>query len=143
MFVPKGILFWVFISNIIVCFDAFFVLNRQETHAGGKYYDIFKPYEHYYKFDKLYDVNDDPFVNIVAWLNLVEAIFSFIGVFLCLGSCKGKKLAGALVCLITSIMVFWKTVIFMWYDYDWLTQDAKDFTPYSILCYYFPNFSLL
>lgn len=70
MFVPKGILFWIFVSNVIVCFDAFFVINRPETLKGGKYYEIFQPYENYYKYDKLYDMNNDSFVVIQSWLNI-------------------------------------------------------------------------
>lgn len=70
MLVPKGILLWVFVSNIIVLFDAFFVLNRPETLKGGKYYWIFKPYENYYKFDTLYQMNTDTFVIIQSWLNV-------------------------------------------------------------------------
>ena len=140
MFVPKGILFWIFVSNVIVCFDAFFVINRPETLKGGKYYSLFQPYELYYKYDKLYDMNDDSFVMIQSWLNACEAIIALIAVLLSLCSCQGKKLVGAFICLIVSTMVFWKTVIFVWYDHDWLTEDAKAFVPESILCYYLPSY---
>jgi len=36
-------------------------------------------------------------------------------------------------------MVFWKTVIFVWYDSDWLTEEAKNFSSESLLCYYLPS----
>ena len=140
MFVPKGLLWWIFISNVIVLFDAFFVINRPDTLKGGKYYDIFQPYEHYYKFDKLYDMNDDSFVVIQSWLNAVEAMIAFVGVILCLASCRGKNLAGAFICTIVETMIFWKTVIFVWYDRDWLTPEALNYSPESILCYYFPSY---
>ena len=140
MFVPKGILFWVFVSNVIVCFDAFFVINRPETLKGGKYYDFFQPYELYYKYDKLYDMNNDSFVVIQSWLNVCEAIIAFIGVFLSLSSCQGKRLIGAFICLVVTTMVFWKTIIFVWYDHDWLTPEAKAFVPEAILCYYLPSY---
>jgi hypothetical protein len=54
---------------------------------------------------------------------------------------KGLKasLWGAALGAITSTCVFWKTVIFVWYDHDWSTEAAKNFTPGSILCYWFPN----
>ncbi len=129
MFVPKSILLWIFVSNIIVCFDAFFVLNRPDTLKGGKYYNIFKLYENYYQYDTLYNMNNDSFVIIQSWLNIAEAVISFVAVFLCLSSCKIKNGVGAILCLIVSAFVFWKTVIFVWYDHDWLTVDAKNFVP--------------
>jgi hypothetical protein len=27
----------------------------------------------------------------------------------------------------------------VWYDSEWLTETAKNFSPESILCYYFPS----
>lgn len=58
---------------------------------------------------------------------------------MCFSSCKIKNVIGSLLRFVVSGFVFWKTVIFVWYDSDWLTQDAKNFTPESILCYYFPS----
>ena len=139
MQIPKKILLWILVSNIIICFDAFFVLNRPDTLKGGKYYNIFKPYENYYKFDTLYQMNDDLFVVIQSWLNVCEAVISFIAFALCLSSCGIKKTIGALLCFLTSAMVFWKTVIFVWYDHAWLTEDAKNFSTESLLCYYLPS----
>lgn len=139
MLVPKGILFWIFLSNIIVFFDAFFVINRPHTLANGKYYWLFKPYENYYKFDSLYAMNDDTFVVIQSWLNVCEGVISMIAVVLCLSSCKIKRAIGSIICLIVSVMVFWKTVIFLWYDNNFLSEDAKNYTPESILYYYFPS----
>lgn len=139
MLVPKGILLWVFVSNIIVLFDAFFVLNRPETLKGGKYYWIFKPYENYYKFDTLYQMNTDTFVIIQSWLNVCQGFISIIAVILCLCSCRIKRALGGVLCFVTSCFVFWKTVIFLWYDHDFLSADAKNYTPESLLCYYFPS----
>lgn len=139
MLVPKGILLWIFVSNIIVCIDAFFVINRPETLKGGKYYSFFWPYENYYKFDTLYAMNDDSFVVIQSWLNACEALISFIACALCLSSCKVKKSLGAVLCFTVSVMVFWKTIIFVWYDHDWLSEQAKNFSVESLVCYYLPS----
>lgn len=84
-------------------------------------------------------MNTDSFVIIQSWLNIAEAVISFLAVFLCLSSCKIKNGVGAILCLVVSAFVFWKTVIFVWYDHDWLTADAKNFVPNSILCYYLPS----
>ena len=71
MYVSKKIAFWIIVSSIIVCFDAFFVINRPETLKGGKYYSYFSLYEIYYRLDTLYGMNDDYFVVIQSWLNYV------------------------------------------------------------------------
>jgi hypothetical protein len=128
MIVPKGILFWIFISNIIVSFDAFYVLNRPETMKDGKYYWLFQPYEYYYKYDTLYAQNSDRFVVIQSWLNACECIIAMFAVVFCLFGSRMMKGIGAIVCLIVSVMVFWKTVIFVWYDDAFLTEDAHNFT---------------
>lgn len=139
MIVPKPALVWIFVSNIIVCIDAFFVLNRPHTLKGGIYYDFFHLYENYYKFDTLYAMNEDKFVVIQSWLNICEAVIAFLAVILCLSSCRIRRATGAVLCFTVSAFVFWKTIIFVWYDHYWLSPDALNYTHESILCYYFPS----
>jgi hypothetical protein len=95
---------------------------------GGKYYWLFKPYELYYKFDTLYAQNNDRFVVIQSWLNACEFLIAMIATVLCLFGSKMLKDVGSIICLIVSVMVFWKTVIFVWYDDAFLTQEAHNFT---------------
>lgn len=121
MLVPKPILLWIILGNIIVLIDAFFVLNRPETLKGGKYYPYFHLYENYYKYDTLYTLNSDSFVVIQSWLNVVEAVLAFIACLLCVSGCRVKRAIGAVGCFGVSCFVFWKTVIFVWYDHDWLS----------------------
>lgn len=71
MFISTGIMVWLVLSSIVVLFDAFYVLNRPETMRGGAYFWLFEPYEEYIKYDTLYDMNDDYFVMIQSWLNIV------------------------------------------------------------------------
>lgn len=137
--IPGFIKFWFFLSAIIVFFDAAFVILRPETQKGGSLYQIFHPYEHYIYYDTLYGDLNDSFVVIQSWLNIVEGIALLIAVALSLSSKVSTQLWSALIGVITSTCVFWKTVIFIWYDKDWTTQDAKNFTPGSILCYWFPS----
>ena len=129
MYISKAIIFWLVVSSIIVYFDAFYVLMRPETLAGGKYYHIFKPYELYVQFDTLYGMNNDSFVIIQSWLNIFESTLTLIGVVLAISSCQIKQILGGVLCLISSTMIFWKTIIFVWYDRDWLTSDALNYTP--------------
>jgi hypothetical protein len=139
MFVSKGLLVWLVVSAIIVVFDAFYVINRPETMRGGKYFAFFQPYEIYIKFDTMYALNNDTFVVIQSWLNLVESGLLFIAVYLSVSNCLGKKLWGAILTILTSAMVFWKTVIFLIYDKDFITQDVKSLTTDAILYYIIPS----
>lgn len=90
--------------------------------AGGKYYGFYKAYENYTQFDRLYAENDDKFVVIQSWLNVAEAVFTFIVFALFIfSSSLIQQLRGSLLLIAINTMTFWKTVIFIWYDHYWLT----------------------
>lgn len=138
-FIPGFLKFWFFVSALIVFFDASFVLQRPETLKGGNLYHIYFPYDNYVIYDTLYADLKDSFVVIQSWLNIVEGLFLIIAVLMSLSTCIKVKLWSAVIGVIASTMVFWKTVIFVWYDHDFATESAKNFSPGSILCYWFPN----
>lgn len=102
-------------------------------------YKFYFPYDNYIIYDTLYADLEDQFVVIQSWLNIVEGVFLLIGVLMSFSKSVSVKLWSALILVIASTCVFWKTVIFVWYDHDWSTEAAKNFTPGSILCYWFPN----
>ena len=102
-------------------------------------YKYYFPYDNYIVYDTLYADLKDQFVVIQSWLNIVEGVFLLIGVLMSFSKSVSVKLWSALILVIASTCVFWKTVIFVWYDHDWATEAAKNFTPGSILCYWFPN----
>lgn len=139
MLAPKWILAWLLISAVICCFDALFVLNRPESLNGGSLFWIFWPYENYYRFDTLYAMNTDTFVVIQSWLNIIESSLAVVAVILSISKCNIKKVTGAVLIIVIESFIFWKTVIFVWYDHDFLTDQAKSFVPMSILCYYLPS----
>ena len=139
MFIPKKIIVWMVICYLILYMDAFYILNRPETLRGGKYFGFFSPYEYYVEYDKLYGMNEDSFVVIQSWLNICESTIAFIALFIAFSSCRVKQMIGACLCLFVNALTFWKTIIFVWYDLDWITEDAHNFTTGSILCYYIPS----
>ncbi len=102
-------------------------------------YKYYFPYDNYIIYDTLYSDLEDQFVVIQSWLNIVEGVFLLIGVLMSFSKSVSVKLWSALILVIASTCVFWKTVIFVWYDHDWATEAAKNFSPGSILCYWFPN----
>ena len=137
--IPGFLKFWFFVSALIVFFDASFILQRPETLKGGSLYWFYHPYDNYVIYDTLYADLKDSFVVIQSWLNIVEGIFLLISVFMSFSSKVSTQIWSALIAVLASTCVFWKTVIFVWYDHDWSTEAAKNFTPGSILCYWFPN----
>ena len=139
MYVSKGVYLWLILSSIIVIFDASYVLLRPHSLKGGKYEDIYSPYQLYIKFDTLYGDNQDPFNIIQSWLNLVEISLAFLAVFLSLCPHKEVKLKGAFLAIIVSAFTFWKTVLYVWYDHPFLSEETLAFTADSIKIFYFPT----
>ncbi len=71
MFISKGVRLWLVLSALIVIFDASYVLLRPHSLKGGKYECFYGPYQKYIQYDTLYGDNQDRFVVIQSWLNLV------------------------------------------------------------------------
>lgn len=84
-------------------------------------------------------MNDDKFVIIQSWLNICEAVISFIAIFLSFSTCRIKRSIAAVLCFTVSAFVFWKTIIFVWYDHYWLSPEALTYSQESLLCYYLPS----
>jgi hypothetical protein len=128
MFVHKALYVWLVLSSLIVIYDASYVLLRPDSMLGGKLFGFFSAYDLYIKFDTLYGNLTDSFVVIQSWLNLIEVTLILAAVGLSLSRCSTKKLVGALVIIVGSAFVFWKTVIYMCYSHDFTTQAVKDLT---------------
>ena len=139
MYLSKGVVAWLVISSIIVIIDGFYILARPETLKGGKYATFYQPYQLYIQYDRLYDNNNDKFVPIVAYLNLAEVVVTVIGFLFTLMSSKAAKLKGAILMIMSSAFVFWKTVIYIWYDIPYMSDAVRNFAPDGILLYYIPN----
>lgn len=119
--IPGFLKIWFVFSALIVFFDASFILQRPETQKGGSLYKFYHPYDNYVIYDTLYGDLDDSFVVIQSWLNIVEGVFLLIAVFMSLSSKISTQLWSAIIAILTSTCVFWKTVIFVWYDHDFST----------------------
>jgi len=120
-FIPTWLKFWFFISSLIVFFDAFFIINRPLTLKGGPYYSVYHLYDNYTIYDTLYASLTDNFVIIQSWLNIVEGILLLTSLLMSISSNLSFRLWSSIIATITSGFVFWKTVIFIWYDHDWIS----------------------
>jgi len=122
MYITKGVLIWLVISSTIVIIDAFFILNRPETLPGGKYASFYAPYALYYQHDALYGPKvKDYFADIIAYLNLAEVFVTVIGLVLYATSGRKGQLAGSILAILASAFVLWKTVIYVWYDWQYMS----------------------
>jgi hypothetical protein len=139
MFVPKGIYLWLVLSALIVIYDAAYVLLRPDSMSGGSLFHIFSAYDLYIKFDTLYGNLTDSFVVIQSWLNLLEAALILAAAIISISVCPIKKLIGALVILVTSAFVFWKTVIYICYSHDFTTEAVKNLTTDALLYFVIPS----
>lgn len=119
--IPGFLKFWFFVSALIVFFDASFILQRPETLKGGSLYKFYHPYDNYVIYDTLYADLKDSFVVIQSWLNIVEGVSLLLAVFMSFSNKISTQLWSGVIAIIASTCVFWKTVIFVWYDHDWST----------------------
>lgn len=138
-YITKGVLFWLVVSLIIVIIDASYILLRPHTLEGGKYFQFYSLYRYYIPYDSLYGNSTDFFVVIVAWLNLAEVVVTGSGLLLSISNRKSWKLTGAILAILGSAFVFWKTVIYCLYDVQYLNEAARTFQPDAIALYYIPN----
>jgi hypothetical protein len=127
MYLTTGVKIWLFLSSIIVIMDAFYCLNRPQTLKGGIYESYFSLYQHYVRYDSLYGDNQDLLLPVIAYLNLAEVVVTVLGYFLTLFSSKSSQLKGALLIVIASAFVFWKTVIYIIYDIEYMSESTKHF----------------
>lgn len=139
MLVSKGLWIWLTLGSLIVFTDAFFVLMRPlSQQKGTPLGDFYAYYDLYIKMDQLYGIQNN-FLYIVAWLNIIEGVICFVGAFLMLAKCPIKQLIGAFFAIIANAFIFWKTVIYMWYDLEFVTDAVKSLTIESTYLYFIPN----
>lgn len=139
MFIPKALNVWLLLSSLIVIYDATYVLLRPASMVGGDLFRYFSAYDLYIKYDTLYGNLSDSFVVIQSWLNLIEVTLILVALILSLSSCTIKKLISALVILMSSAFVFWKTVIYILYSHDFTTDAVKALAPDALLYFIIPS----
>jgi hypothetical protein len=56
-------------------------------------------------------------------------------------TCSGKRgqLFGSILAILASAFVLWKTVIYIWYDWQYMTESTQQFQSDALLCYWLPN----
>lgn len=117
---------WFMATTPIVMVDAIFVLTRAlpescadpRIHPLEKYFP-FKLWSVYASYDNRYYPNDDAFVTVQSYLNLLEVILGLLAVVLTL--LKFHR-AGLGLGMIVSVMTVYKTVMYFLME---LMEDGK------------------
>ncbi|KAK9429909.1 hypothetical protein V1505DRAFT_372560 [Lipomyces doorenjongii] len=109
---------WFVLSNVIVTWDASYVLSRPHSFPGGKWHFLWKPYALYGEIDYVYGLpafeGNDGFPSAQALMTLVEAVFNYVYLFtsyFCTSPCW--RLAGAIIGMMSATSCFSKTVLYM------------------------------
>lgn len=76
---------------------------------------------------------------IQSWLNLVEVTLILSAVLLSFSSCSVKQLVSGLMVLVGSAFIFWKTVIYLWYDHHFLTPPTNEPTVQALFVFWIPS----
>ncbi|KAK9378651.1 uncharacterized protein V2V93DRAFT_375464 [Kockiozyma suomiensis] len=113
---------WFALSNIIVSWDASYILARPHSFPGGKLHFIWKPYALYGTIDYVYGwpaYNEkDGFPAAQSFLTLVEAIFMSVYIYTSyFTKSPSTRLTGAFIGLIAATSCFSKTVLYMLCEY--------------------------
>ncbi|KAI7866061.1 hypothetical protein BDF14DRAFT_1818162 [Spinellus fusiger] len=79
---PAWLQAWLFISSIVVIWDAGYCLLRPHTFEGGKWNLFWNPYNLYAKIDYFYGIQawdaNDGFTGAQAFMNLVECYLNLL-----------------------------------------------------------------
>lgn len=135
--IPQWITLWLVVSSFVVLYDASYVLLRPASMRGGPLFSFYSPYDLYIKFDTLYGNLTDSFVVIQSWLNLAEISIILFAVYLSKSS--DKRIKAAIIMIVASAFVFWKTVIYVFYSHDFTTEEVRQLTIQALLVFIIPT----
>lgn len=76
---------------------------------------------------------------VIAYLNLAEVVVTLLGFMFCWLKSTRNQLKAAVLMILSSAFVFWKTVIYIIYDIEFMSEATKTFQLDAILLYYIPN----
>lgn len=112
--VPKLALLWYALVTPVVIIDAIFVLQRSKSgpHPLAEVVP-FNFWVLYAEYDKRYSPNDDAFVVVQSYLNLVEVT---LGVLVLLLALFRSRLPAVKLSLVVSAMTIYKTVMYFAMD---------------------------
>ena len=136
MLIPWPVYIWIILSSAAVTYDFIYIQTRPQSFVYDPKDLTFQPYMVYQFFDTLKINMQDQFVVIQSWLNAVEVVLGLLTIVLSLLPFKSLKFACAIMLIVISSFVFWKTVIYLWYDRPFVTDSLKRFYTIAVAFYY-------
>lgn len=124
MFIPWPIYLWLLFSSTCVAYDFFYIYLRPLSFRYNPYEWTFEPYQVYQFFDTLKINMDNRFLIIQSYLNAVEVLLLLLTGFLSLLPFRRLKFWCAVMLIVLSAFVFWKTVIYLAYDRHFITVSV-------------------
>ncbi len=124
MFIPWPIYLWLLFSSACVAYDFFYIYLRPLSFRYNPYEWTFEPYQVYQFFDTLKINMDNRFLIIQSYLNAVEVLLLLLTGFLSLLPFRRLKFWCAVMLIVLSAFVFWKTVIYLAYDRHFITVSV-------------------
>ncbi|KAH9593077.1 Emopamil-binding protein [Trypanosoma melophagium] len=107
---------WFIVTAPVVIIDAIFVLSRSKLENEPHPLAETSPFNYwvlYATYDKRYAPNDDAFVVVQSWLNLLEVSLGLFAVFL---SWRGDACSSIQLAFAVSVMTLYKTVMYLVID---------------------------
>jgi len=136
MFIPWPVYIWLVLSSACVLYDFLYIYLRPLSFRYQPYEYTFEPYQVYHYFDTLKMDMNDRYLIIHNWLNLIEVTLLITAMLLSWLPFRRLKFATAVIILVVSACVFWKTVIYLWYDRAFVTVSIHRFYSLGVIFYY-------
>jgi hypothetical protein len=137
MLIPWPVYLWLLFSSACILFDFFYIYLRPLSFRYNPYEWTFEPYQLYQFFDTLKINMEDRFLVIQSYLNLVEAALMLLTALVALLPFRRLKYVCGIIMLALVSCVFWKTVIYLVYDRNFITVSVKRFYSIAVVFYYF------
>ena len=137
MFIPWPAYIWLIFSSVAVAYDFLYIQLRPLTFVDQIHQWKFEPYQVYQFFDPLKINMEDRFVVIQSWMNAIEVCLILLTIIVSLIPRRKVKFACAVMIIVLQSMVFWKTVIYLWYDRYFITVLVERLYSIAVVFYYF------
>jgi hypothetical protein len=136
MFIPWPAYIWLIFSSACVLYDFLYIYLRPLSFRFQPYEFTFEPYQIYQYFDTLKMNMNDRYLIIQNWLNLVEVSLILLTILLSWLPSKKLKFSSSIMLIVLSSFVFWKTVIYLWYDRPFITVSVHRMYSLGVVFYY-------
>jgi hypothetical protein len=136
MLIPWKVYLWLLFSTGCILYDFFYIYLRPLSFRYNPYEWTFEPYQLYQFFDTLKINMQDRYLVIQSYFNLVEAALMLLTALIALLPFRKLKFACGIIMMVLMCFVFWKTVMYLLYDRNFITISTKRLYSVAVAFYY-------